>query len=148
MANLISPTNVFPSGAGYLSQYVIGQCETTDTFSKIHIKLDVARSNTVNTMAMIEAVGFAFGSSQAIRSSWCFYQYQSLLYSVGVANVYPGLTAEAVYYSSDNFVCLRGSIASYYSGFVLNAYVNSGDGDGRLINVTASNWNNNAGNFY
>ena len=70
------------------------------------------------------------------------------MYQVGVSTVYPGLTAEAVYYSTDNYVCLRAAAASYYAGFALNAYVNAGDGPGRSISVLSSNWNNNTGNFY
>lgn len=148
MANLIAPTRVFPSGAGYLSQYGIAQLSTTDNFTKIHIKTNIPRE-TAGIMVTIEAVGFAYGAAQAIRSSWCLYQWQSALYSIGVSNVYPGLVAEAVYYSADNYVCLRGSAgSSYFTGFALNAYVNAGDGPGRPVSVLTWDWNNNAGNFY
>ena len=140
---------VFPSNGGYLSQYVAGHCQTQDgTATKVHIKLNLPKTSLYSAMVMIEAVGFAYGSAQAIRSSWCFYQYLSTLYSVNVNNVYPGMNAEAVYYSTDNFVCLRGGLSGYFSGFVLNAYVNAGDGAGIPISVQAQAWNTNAGNFY
>lgn len=149
MANLVAPMNVFPSGSGYLSQYVVGQGSNTDgTATKVHLKLNLPKTNLNGSMVMIEAVGYAYGSAQAIRSSWCFYQYQGSLYGVGVANIYPGMNAEAVYFSADNFVCLRGGLSGYYSGFVLNAHTGSGDGAGRPITLQAQAWNTNAGNFY
>lgn len=149
MANLIAPLNVFPSNGGYLTQYVAGHCQTQDgTATKVHIKLNIPKPSGAGPMVMIEAVGFAYGSAQAIRSCWTFYAYLNSLYSVNVGNVYPGMNAEAVYYSTDNFVCLRGGISGYFSGFVLNAYVNAGDGPGTPVTVQASAWNTNAGNFY
>ena len=149
MATLVAPMNVFPSGSGYLSQYAIGQCSNQDgTATKVHMKLNLPKTSANGTMVMIEAVGYAYGSAQAIRSSWCFYHYQSLLYSANVANVYPGMNAEAVYFSADNFVCLRAGLSGYFSGFVLNAHTGSGDGAGRPITLQAQAWNTNAGNFY
>ncbi len=149
MATLTTPVKVFPSGAGHLSQYGIGHCSTTDgTATKVHIKTSILKPAGVGPMVTIEALGFAYGSAQAIRSSWSFYAYQNSLIHIGFSNIYPGMVAEAVYYSTDNYVCLRGGLTSYFSGFILNAYVCAGDSPGTPITVTASAWNTNAGNFY
>jgi hypothetical protein len=150
----VKPFRVYPDNAsisgGFLNQYVIGNCNNTDgTATKVHVKLNIPKTNTgTGQMMMIEALGFAYGSSQAIRCSWTFYQYNNTLFSVNVQTVYPGLTAEAVYYSSDNFVCLRGAVLGYYSGFILNAYVGNGDQPGFLVAQTAQAWNTNAGAYF
>jgi hypothetical protein len=141
------PLRIHPGGAGYLNQYFMGFLNTADgTATKVHIKTSMPKGTGANNvMVTFEAVGFAYGSAQAIRSSWCLYQYQSTLYSMNGSNVYPGMVAEGIYYSADNFVCLRGGLSGYFSGFMLNAYVGNGDGAGTLITIQDAAWNTNAG---
>jgi hypothetical protein len=100
-------------------------------------------------MVNVEAVGFSYGTAQAIRCSWSFYQWSSTLYSIGLETIYPGLTPEAVYYSADNFVCLRGGTSStYFIGFALNVYCASGDGAGNPVIFTEIVSNNVTGNHF
>jgi hypothetical protein len=137
-----------PATYGHAVQYSAGWFNTTDTSSsKVHIKTSVPRQSS-GTMATIEAVGFAYGAAQAIRCAWSFYQWNNTLYSIGLEQIYPGLTPEAVYYSSDNFVCLRGAMTSYFSGFQLNVYCANGDGVGNPITFPAIVTNNVTGNHF
>lgn len=148
MATLHAPTGVYPDAYGPLIQYSIASFnETVIGLNNIHIKTDIPKG-TPGFMVMIEAVGFAYGSAQAIRAEWCFYQWESVLYSTGFQAIYPGLTPTAVYFSTDNYVCLRGTWASYYSGFTLNAYVGNADRPGTPIGILDVSANTNTGNYY
>jgi hypothetical protein len=148
MATSQRPLLVGPVNSGHAVQYSAGWFNTTDTSStKIHIKTSVPRANP-GFMVTVEAVGYNYSNAQAIRCAWSFYQWQSTLYSVGLEVIYPGMTPEAVYFSSDNFVCLRGAWNSYFSGFQLNAYCANGDGAGNLITFPAIVTNNVTGNHF
>lgn len=148
MATLVTPTGIYPDAYGPLIQYSIASFGTaTGGMDQVHIKTNIPKG-TPGFMVMIEAVGYAYGNGQAIRAEWCFYQWESALYSTGFQAVYPGLTPTAVYFSVDNFVCLRGTWASYYSGFTLNAYVGNADRPGTPIGVLDIVSNTNAGNYF
>jgi hypothetical protein len=90
-----------------------------------HYKTNIVRGGS--WMGMIEFVGHNFGingSCLPIRSAICFYAYSATLtlINVGLNNAYPGITAQTVYQSADNYAVLVVSSDSYYSGWVLNAY--------------------------
>ena len=110
-----------------------------------HYKTNIALSTY--TMVMIEAIGYAYGANQSIRSSWVFYSY-SYLANAGVADVYGGLNAHGVYVSSDNYVCIRASAASYFSGWLFNAYTVCPAGYNADVSFTAVVQTDNAGAYY
>lgn len=99
-------------------------------------------------MAMIEAVGYAYGSNNSIRSSWCFYAYTSSIINVGVQNVYSGMSATGVYLSSDNYVVIVANVASYYSGWMFNGYTLNPAGYNHPIQFTAVVQTDVSGNYY
>jgi hypothetical protein len=102
------------------------------------------------TMCMIEAVGYSYGNNTAIRCAWCFYTYAPAndVINVGLQNTYSGLSAHGVYKSSDGYAVIRASGASYYSGWVLNAYCLNPTGYNYNVSITASVQTDNAGNYY
>lgn len=152
MATSAPPLSILPVSGGYAMQYAIGQFYTdSTTATKIHIKTNIPKGTTGSQgyMVLVEAVGFNYGVSQAVRASWCFYEWQGTIYSKGVQNVYPGMTPEEIYYSSDNYVCLRASLpGTYYLGFVLNGYCANGDGAGLPIGITTIVANTVTGNHF
>jgi hypothetical protein len=88
-----------------------------------HYKTNIVKGG--GWMGMIEFVGHNFGSGGLpIRSAMCFYAYSATqtLINVGLSNAYPGMIAQTVYQSSDNYAVLVVSTSYYYSGWVLNAY--------------------------
>lgn len=120
----------------------------------IHIKTNIPKQSSV--MAMFEAIGYnlgqAYNPGKPVRCCWCFYTYSGTAdpYSVGLTNSYTGLSAHGVYYSADNYTCLRAyhSVSTYYCGFSLDAYVNAGANPGYPVTVLAASQNNTAGNYY
>lgn len=103
----------------------------------IHIKTNITWNSEM--MPAIEAVGHNFGAQQAIRCQWSCYTYNqspSAPYSIGLHNVYGGLIAHGVYYSSDGYLVLRGyhSGSMYHFGFTLNAHLGAG-GTKMKVNV-------------
>jgi hypothetical protein len=116
----------------------------------LHFKTNVQRGQ--NQMIMIEAVGYNYGTGQPIRCSWAWYSYgvDNLLYNVALHNLYNGLVPNAVYHSTDNFVCFSAGLKNlYFTGMVLNAYAQQhGHGDGFLVNITAAGTTTSAGNLY
>ena len=114
-----------------------------DTY--FHYKTNIALSTYI--MVMIEAIGYAYGANQSIRSSWVFYSY-SYLANQGTADVYGGLNAHGVYVSSDNYVCIRANAASYFSGWLFNAYTVNPAGYNANVSFTAVVQTSNSGNYY
>lgn len=146
MANLLA-TNVGLS-TGWYSQYNIYSFNTTSgTTTYMHFKTNV--SNTANKIVMLEAIGYNYGASQAIRCSWCFYAYNGGTIDRGrqtVANT--GLVADGVYSSSDGFAVIRAYTSNpYYIGYILNAHSGPA-GYGTNVQITAVNANTNSGAHY
>lgn len=140
MANLLGNTKVVAGVRHdfYQNRYYGGN-------NYFHYKTNIALSTY--TMVMIEAIGYAYGANQSIRSSWVFYSY-SYLASAGVADVYGGLNAHGVYVSSDNYVCIRAYCASYFSGWMFNAYTLCPAGYNADVSFIASVQTDNSGNYY
>jgi hypothetical protein len=112
-----------------------------------HYKTNI---NMNNIMCTIEAVGYSYGANLPIRCAWSFYAYagNNSTISIGTSNVYGGMSAHGVYTSSDGYVVIRANCASYYSGWVLNAYCLNPTGYNFNVSVTASVQTDNAGNYY
>jgi hypothetical protein len=110
-----------------------------------HYKTNIALSTYI--MIMIEAVGYAYGANQSIRSCWVGYSY-SYLAQAGVADVYGGMNAHGVYVSSDNYICIRAYCPSYFSGWCFNAYTVCPAGYNADVTFTASVQTSNSGNYY
>jgi hypothetical protein len=110
-----------------------------------HYKTNIALSTY--TMVMIEAIGYAYGANQSIRSSWVFYSY-SYLANAGTADVYGGLNAHGVYVASDSYVCIRAYCPSYFSGWLFNAYTINPAGYNADVSFTAAVQTDNSGTYY
>lgn len=136
----------------YLQQKAIYFNTFTDNLgaSYIHLKTSIPKQSSV--MSMLEAIGYNFGPSQPIRCSWAFYTYAAVSdpYSVGLQNTYNGLIAHGVYYSSDNYTCIRAynSSSTYYCGFTVDVYATAGANPGYPVSITAAAQNTNSGNYY
>jgi hypothetical protein len=141
MANLTPSTRI--SGVGVKYDFFQHRFYGGDNY--FHYKTNIALSTYV--MVMIEAIGYAYGANQSIRSSWVFYSY-SYLASAGTANVYSGLSADGVYVSSDGYVCIRANCASYFSGWCFNAYTVCPAGFNADVTFTAVVQTSNSGNYY
>lgn len=102
------------------------------------------------TMCMIEAIGYAYGAGQAIRSAWCFYTYAPAndVINVGLQNTYGGMSAHGVYKSSDGYAVIRAYCPSYYSGWIFNAYCLNPTGYNFQVSILASVQTSNTGNYY
>jgi hypothetical protein len=102
-----------------------------------HYKTNV---NMNNIMVMIEAIGYAYGGGAAIRSAWNFYAYagSGTAISIGLQNVYGGMSAYSVYTSSDGYACICASCGSYYSGWVMNAYTLNPTGYNFNVQITST----------
>jgi hypothetical protein len=140
MANLLGNTKVV-SGV----QHDIYQNRYYGGNNYFHYKTNITLSTYI--MVMIEAIGYAYGANQSIRSSWVFYSY-SYLANAGVQDVYGGLNAHGVYVSSDNYVCIRAYCSSYYSGWLFNAYTVNPAGYNTTVSITAAVQTDNSGNYY
>lgn len=140
----------YPDNSGYNVIRSLHKAFTTNSsVTYIHFKTNVPISSYI--MTMIEAVGFNYGMSLPIRCSWGFYTYGSYIYNNSLRNsAYTGMTADAVYTSSDNYVCVRAytSGGSYYNGFILNGYQTAGNGRGYDLQITASSYGTNSGSAF
>jgi hypothetical protein len=116
----------------------------------IHMKLNLGPS--IDTMYMIEAVGFNYGNGTAIRCAWGFqwsYGPAGYIANVGLQNIYGGMSAHGVYKSSDGYCVIRAySNSHYYNGFMLNAYATRTDTTHYKLSVTAAVQTDNSGNYY
>jgi hypothetical protein len=89
-------------------------------------------------MAMIEAVGYNYGTAAPIRCAWNMYSYDYQI-SNTQNSAYNGMSAHSIYVSSDNFYVIVGYASSlYYCGFTLNVYNTAGGGFGFLTQITSA----------
>lgn len=116
----------------------------------IHMKLNLGPS--IDTMYMIEAVGFNYGNGTMIRCAWGFqwsYGPAGYIANVGLQNIYGGMSAHGVYKSTDGYCVIRAYANShYYNGFMLNGYATRTDTTHYQLSVTAAVQTDNAGNYY
>lgn len=149
MATFNLPTSVSPAGAEGHIQYGIATLSTNESFGYIDVKTDIPAS-IGSIMVMFEAVGYAYASQQAIRSSWSFHRYANTTYNVGLHNCYPGLNATGVYVSADGYMCLKATVSStYFIGVTFNAYLTTtNSGEGLKVGVTNIATTANAGNVF
>ena len=128
----------------WFTQLGVYSFATTDgSLSYLHLKTNVPKSR--NTMFMVEFVGYAYGASQNIRAAINFHTSGGTIYNIGTQKIYPGLTPEAIYSSSDNFVVIRVSAAFYFTGFVINAYSTAPYTPNEAFTITAVSQNSNSG---
>ena len=142
MANLLGNTR--PAGG---VQYAIFRDRYYGGDSYYHYKTNIPMNNT---MCMIEAIGYSYGSNTAIRCSWVFYTYapSNTTINIGLQNVYSGLSADGVYSSTDGYAVIRATGASYFSGWVFNAYCLNPTGYNFEVSITASVQTTNSGIYY
>ena len=118
--------------------------------SYIHMKLNLGPG--IDTMYMIEAVGFNYGNGTAIRCAWGFqwsYGPAGYIANVGLQNIYGGMSAHGVYKSSDGYCVIRAYANShYYNGFMLNGYATRTDTTHFQLSVISAVQTDNAGNYY
>ena len=147
MATLGTPTNVRTAGSGWYSQYQLYNFYTTSgSPNYVHFKTNV--STSTEKIFMLEAIGFNYGTGQAIRCSWGVYTtggggavHKGLQTSTG-------LTADGVYASSDGYACIRAYNGSslYFAGWILNGHVHPSYSV--TLAITASSQNSTSGNYY
>ncbi len=153
MATLASPTRIgsVNGSSGYSQQlniYTFNSSTVAGYYNYIHLKTNI--NNYANKIIVIEAIGYNYEASSAIRCAWGFYTWNGTLYPRGLFNKVPaGLEAENLYLSTDSYVVLRARAlsGSWYCGFTLNAYVNTAYYT-ENIQITAANRNTNSGNYY
>lgn len=124
-----------------LGAYTFATTDSTNTY--LHLKTNIPVSR--NTMWMLEFVGYAYGGAQNIRAGIGFHTTNSLIYNIGVTNMYPGLTPQTAYISSDGYVVIRAFAYFYYTGFVLNAYSTAPYSPNEPFAILAASINSNAG---
>ena len=149
MANLTTPTRIYPYFSWYLQQRAILNFNTTaGSPNYIHMKTNIY-APSADSMWMFEAVGYAYGAAAPIRCSWGIYVYNNNLYQTGVANIYSGMNADGMYLSSDRYVCIRAYASGmYYVGFTLNAYAVRLDTSHQNVSILDVSQNSNSGNYY
>lgn len=144
MATLQGIYSLYDTGT-WVTQLGVYSFYTTDgSLNYLHLKTNVPVSR--NTMWMVEFVGYAYGGAQNIRTAIVFHTTVNLIYGVGAANIYPGLTAQTVYTSADGYAVIRVLASSfYYSGFVINAYSTIPYTPNEVFRILAVSQNNNSG---
>ena len=156
MATLTPPFRVSSVSSWYFQQKYIYTFNTTSGSPLyIHLKTNLIGATTYN-MWMFEAVGYNYGLSAPIRSSWAFHistagapYTNGFLYNIGLVNQYGGLTAHGVYIASDGYIVLRAYAASnYYNGFTINAYATRSDVTQSNVSIIASIQTTDGGNYY
>jgi hypothetical protein len=120
MATLQRMLSYYDTGTWVSQQNVYNFATTNGDNSYLHLKTNVPVAR--NTMWMVEFVGYAYGSAQNIRAAIAFHTSGGLLYRVGAQTIYPGLTPQTVYTSTDGYAVIRTVATMYYTGFVINAY--------------------------
>jgi hypothetical protein len=148
MANLQPPLRIYPYNSWYLQQRGIYNFNTTSAGpTYLHIRTSVFHDE--DTMWMVEAVGYNYGTSSPVRCSWGFYVYGNTIYQSGVADIYGGLNANGIYSASNGHVCLRATAASfYYLGITLNVYACRLDTTHKNVSIVAISQNSTPGNYY
>jgi hypothetical protein len=96
-------------------------------------------------MWLIEFVGYAYGAAQNIRAGIVFHTSVNTIDHIAAQNIYPGLTPQTVYTSSDGYAVIRATASFYYSGFVLNAYSTAPYSPNEKFRILAASQNNNSG---
>jgi hypothetical protein len=148
MAVLQSPIRIYPNSSWHLQQRKIATFFTADG-SPLYIHFKTSLGQGIDTMYMIEAVGYNYGNAYAIRCAWGFQWSYGVVRNVGLQNGYPGMNADGVYASSDGYLCIRAySGGHYFNGFMLNAYATRTDQTHYNISILAASQNSNSGNFY
>jgi hypothetical protein len=142
MANLLSNSRM---GVGVQQDFYYQAAQYGFSPTYWHYKTNIALSTYI--MFMIEAVGDSYGSGTPIRCSWVGYSY-SYLANPGTQNFYTGLSADGVYVSTDNYICIRATGASYFSGWGFNAYTLNPTGYNFQVAFTAASNNSTTGNYY
>jgi hypothetical protein len=143
MANLLANTNM---GVGVQQDFYYQSAIYSFSPNYWHYKTNIALSTYI--MFMIEAVGDAYGQQLPIRCAWTGYSY-SYLAQPSTQNLYGGLSADGVYVSSDNYICIRATGSSpYFVGFSFNAYTLNPTGYNFTVAFTAASLNSTSGNYY
>jgi len=115
--------------------------------SYIHMKLNLGPG--IDTMYMIEAIGYNYGNANPVRCAWGFQWSYGVVRNVGLQKEYNGLDPNGVYASSDGYLCFSAtSNTHYYNGFILNAYATRTDQTHYQVSITAVNQNSTSGNYY
>lgn len=111
-----------PNDGNLAAQYQIYDVRFYGGDVYVHFKTDISFYGW--SMHNIEAVGYNYGRSQPIRCNWCFHvSYGGGFYSQELSNVYSGLAADRLYYSSDGYVVfVASSNTMYFAGWSINAY--------------------------
>lgn len=148
MANFQSPIQVYPYNTFYLQQRKIATFFTgSGSPSYIHFKTNLGGG--IDTMYLIEAVGYNYGNAYAIRCGWGFQWSYGVVRNVGLQNGYSGMNADGVYASSDGYLCIRAYAGGhYYNGFMLNAYATRTDQTHYAVSIISSSQNSTSGNYY
>lgn len=158
MANLAQGTSIGSGGLngsyGAANTMRLGifnyrEAQEVHTSRFLHFKTNVSTGG-VHRMVMIEAVGYDYAGARPIHCSWGFYVYQNGLVNISLQNLYNGMIPNAVYKSSDEFVCISAAARDlYFVGVTLNSYtVNNSWGRGLDVQITAAGTTTSAGNFY
>jgi hypothetical protein len=150
MALLSSSTNI-RSGTSPIYQRAIYWFNTTaGSPLYIHLKTNIPANS--NQMFYIEAEGYNYGRAQPILCSWTGYPWSGsgTTINVSLTNFYPGMAADGVYQSSDNYVVLRASsiTSNYYNGFIINAVMANPNGFGFQVSILASVQTDQSGAYY
>lgn len=148
MAQFAAPLQIYPYSSFYLQQRNFYNFFTgSGSPSYLHFKTNLG--NNIDTLYMIEAVGYNYGNAYAIRCGWGFQWSYGVVRNVGLQNGYSGMNADGVYASSDGYLCIRAYAGGhYYNGFMLNAYATRTDQTHYQVSVTASSQNSTSGNYY
>jgi hypothetical protein len=148
MASFQSPLQVYPNSSWYLQQRKFYNFFTgSGSPSYLHFKTNLGGG--IDTMYLIEAVGYNYGNAYAIRCGWGFQWSYGVLRNLGLQNGYPGMNADGAYASSDGYLCIRAYAGGhYYNGFMLNAYATRTDTTHYAVTITAGSQNSTSGNYY
>lgn len=142
----IIPKNVSESNV-QLGKYWYNTTENIGGY--VHLKTNIPNQSSI--MFHIHMEGYNYGRARAIDSVFTGYTYTGWL---GVDNQYmvnytDGCTAEAIYISSDGYVCLRLYANTwYYAGFLVHAMFPCPSGRGHTFEISAANLNQNSGSYY
>ena len=148
MAQFAAPLQIYPYGSFYLQQRNFYNFFTgSGSPSYLHFKTNLG--NNIDTLYMIEAVGYNYGNAYAIRCAWGFQWSYGVVRNVGLQNGYSGMNADGVYASSDGYLCIRAWAGGhYYNGFMLNAYATRTDQTHYQVSIISSSQNSTSGNYY
>ena len=148
MAVLLGPINIYPNSSWHLQQRNFYWFNTTSgSPSYIHFKTNLGGG--IDTMYMIEAIGYNYGAASPVRCAWGFQWSYGVARNIGLQNQYSGMNADGVYASSDGYLCIRAYAGGhYYNGFILNAYATRTDTTHYQVSITASSQNSTSGNYY